>query len=598
MIPVTEQLRERWDLDSIFAGGSHSEAFTQRLDKLAGNLADLHKRLETGAPAGPEAATWWRETMDGIQSAGQGVMQCGSFVGCLIAQDVKDRQARLLQGRTTSLAAAFSSLMTLVEAELLKLSDEAFEQMLKDAGLEPVAFNLRERRANAKRKMDPTREILATDLAIDGYHGWSELYDTVVGKICIPVEIDGKVEELSVGQASNTFSSPDRALRTRLFEQWEKAWADNAEQTAGALNHIAGFRLSLYKHRGWANPLQEPLQINRMTEATLNAMWDAVSQGKDSIAQFYRRKAKLLGWESVNWYDQSAPFSSVSRKMSYEEAGTFVVDNFRRFSPRMADFAAQAMASRWVEAENRSGKAPGAFSTDFPEIKASRVFMTFSGTPGSVRTLAHELGHSYHSHVMMDLPPITQEYAMNVAETASTFAEMLINAAAIAQAKDKDEKLALLDAKINDSASYLMNIHARFLFETRFYEARKKGPLSIDHLNEMMETAQREGFKDSLGVYHPYFWASKLHFYATDVPFYNFPYTFGYLFSAGIYARALEEGPKFEQRYVDLLRDTGRMMVEDLAARHLGVDLTKPDFWLSGVKMAVRDVDEFLTLTE
>ena len=175
---------------------------------------------------------------------------------------------------------------------------------------------------------------------------------------------------------------------------------------------------------------------------------------------------------------------------------------------------------------------------------------------------------------------------------------MLINAAAIANAKSKEEKLALLDSKISDSGAYLMNIHARFLFETRFYEARKKGMLGVEQLDELMETAQKEAYKNSLGVYHPHFWASKLHFYSTGAPFYNFPYTFGYLFSSGIYARAVEEGSKFAERYVALLRDTGRMTVEELASRHLGADLTKPDFWLTGVNMALKDVDEFLSLTE
>lgn len=199
---------------------------------------------------------------------------------------------------------------------------------------------------------------------------------------------------------------------------------------------------------------------------------------------------------------------------------------------------------------------------------------------------------------MRDLPILTQDYAMNVAETASTFAEILISAAAINEAQDKEEKLALLDSRIADSAAYLMNIHSRFIFEMDFYAARKKGPVSIERLNEMMVNAQKKGYNDALGEYHPYFWAAKGHFYGTGVPFYNFPYTFGYLFSAGIYARALEEGPAFEHRYVDLLRDTGRMTVEELASRHLGVDLTKPEFWLTGVNMALADVDQFLKLTE
>jgi oligoendopeptidase F len=143
-----------------------------------------------------------------------------------------------------------------------------------------------------------------------------------------------------------------------------------------------------------------------------------------------------------------------------------------------------------------------------------------------------------------------------------------------------------------------MNIHARFIFETAFYEERKQGLVSVERLNELMVSAQKAAFKDALSSYHPHFWAAKLHFYATEVPFYNFPYTFGFLFSAGIYARARQEGPAFEEKYKALLRDTGSMTVEDLAQKHLGVDLTKPDFWQSAVDMSVEDVRQFLRLTE
>jgi pepF/M3 family oligoendopeptidase len=593
---VSNALRQTWDLESIFAGGSHSAALTAHLDSVEQGLAALKAKLEAPAPVAgtPEWRDYWHLVLEQGQHLGEMAGQGGSFVGCLSSQDVKDREARVLIGRTTELYAGLQTVFALADDGLIRMADADFDGLLADERIAPLAFNLRERRALAKKKMNTERELLANDLSVDGYHGWGRIYDTIVGRMTIKV---GE-EELSVGQASNKFSEPDRELRREVFTKWEEAWGKEAELCAAALNHLSGYRLNLYKHRGWESFLQEPLAINRMTRGTLDAMWEAVGAGKPALVKYYERKAKLLGYEAINWYDLYAPLSSASKKMSYEEAADFVVDNFGRFSPQMADFARHAFDHAWIEAENRPGKAPGAYCTGVPLHKESRIFMTFSGDPSSVRTLAHELGHGFHSHVMRNMPPLTQEYAMNVAETASTFAEMLINAAAIAGAQSKEEKLALLDAKIGDSAAYLMNIHGRFLFETRFYEARQKGMVSIDRLNEMMETAQKESYAGALGLYHPHFWASKLHFYATDVPFYNFPYTFGYLFSAGIYARAKEEGPAFEQKYIDLLCDTGRMTVEDLAARHLGVDLTKPDFWLTGVQNAVNDVEEFLALTE
>ena len=143
-----------------------------------------------------------------------------------------------------------------------------------------------------------------------------------------------------------------------------------------------------------------------------------------------------------------------------------------------------------------------------------------------------------------------------------------------------------------------MNIHARFCLKPDFTSGAREGLVSVDELNELMVTAQREAYADSLEQYHPYFWASKLHFYITGTPFYNFPYTFGYLFSSGIYARAQAEGPNFVEKYRNLLRDTGRMRVEELAKTHLGVDLTQPDFWQDAVNLALADIDQFLALSK
>ena len=199
---------------------------------------------------------------------------------------------------------------------------------------------------------------------------------------------------------------------------------------------------------------------------------------------------------------------------------------------------------------------------------------------------------------MTDLPVMAQQYAMNVAETASTFAESIVSDASIRQAPTEERRIALLEDKIQRAVAFFMDIHARFLFEIRFYEERKKGLVSPDRLKELMLEAEKEAFCDGLEEYHPHFWASKLHFYITGVPFYNFPYTFGYLFSTGLYGRALQEGSAFAEKYVDLLRDTGRMTVEDLAQKHLGVDLTRPDFWQEAVNLVKADIDQFLKLTE
>ncbi|GGG01044.1 M3 family oligoendopeptidase [Paenibacillus aceti] len=599
-VSVNDQLVETWDLDSIFPGGSSSEQFAKFLDELKANIAELHSVLEqTSAPQNLKETIALDQTIQGLQSARARALEASAFVECLTAQDQHDKKAVQLTGRVTTLRAAMDNVMTLFDSLLRDTDDQVWQEWIARDEIAPIAFIMNEKRDSAREKLSPELESLAADLAVDGYHGWGQHYDTIVSKVGVAfTDEDGKKSTLSVGQAANKLSDSDREVRERTFIEWEKAWAQVADYSADTLNRLAGFRLKLYEKRGWEDALKEPLQINRMSSETLNMMWQVIEENKPIFVSYLERKAKLLGVDQLSWSDVDAPLAKSETKISYQAAAEDIVQQFSKFSPKMADFATEAFNRSWIEAEDRPGKRPGGFCTPLPVSKQTRIFMTFGGNYSNVSTLAHELGHAYHQHLMDGLPQFNQDYAMNVAETASTFAEMILADALLKNAGSEEEKLALLAEKVQNSVSFFMNIHARFLFETRFYEKRKSGMLDVSELSTLMEEAQREAYHGALGSYHPLFWTSKLHFYITDVPFYNFPYTFGYMFSTGIYARALKEGEGFAAKYDALLRDTGRMTVEELAAKHLNADLTKPDFWREAMALAVADAQMFLDLTK
>jgi oligoendopeptidase F len=584
---------QTWDLDIFFKGGSESQELHTYVKKITENIQQLDRQLDH-----IKEVSELPELLASIQGVMNQVKEASAFISCLQAQDVNDKKAGELRGKTTSLSAQFQSSLGKFDQFLLSINEKQWTEVLGNAELQSLQFVLQERKERAAEKLNVEQESLILDLGVDGYHGWSQMYDTITGKIIIPFEENGQVNHLSIGQAANKFSNPDRKIRKAVFENWEEAWEENGDLLAQTLNHLAGYRLGVYKSRGWEETLKEPLLINRMKQETLDTMWNVIDQYKPVFAEYMNKKASLLGLEKLSWYDLDAPLASSTSTVSYQEGAEFILAQFSKFGPKMADFAKKAFEDRWIEAEDRSGKRPGGFCTSFPETEQSRIFMTYSGTASNISTLAHELGHAYHQYVMNDLEPLNQRYAMNVAETASTFAEMIVADAAVKHAKSDEEKLALLEDKVQRSVALFMNIHARFLFETTFYEERKQGMVSQARLNELMENAQKTSYHDTLDTYHPTFWASKLHFHITGVPFYNFPYTFGYLFSLGIYAKALEEESAFEEKYIALLRDTGRMTVEELAEKHLGVDLTKPDFWEKAILLSVQDVHDFLEMTK
>ncbi|MES1046447.1 M3 family oligoendopeptidase [Heyndrickxia oleronia] len=588
-----------WDLDVFFKDGSNSEEFRNFLEKIKEEIISFNNEVDNwdSIQVLHEEAKFL-ELLKKLQTNSQMLTQAGAFVSCLQAQNTLDEKASELKGKVAELRAQLNTILTNFDDKLRRIEENQWQQLLQNPEIKELAFVLNERRELAKEKLPKEQEALVNSLSVDGYHGWGDMYDTLVSQVKIPFEENGEIVELSVGQAHNKFSNPDRNVRATVFKNWEKAWDEKADMFATTLNHLAGFRLSLYKERGWNEVLKEPLSYNRMQKETLESMWQVISDYKKPLTDYLKRKAELLGIEKLSWYDLDAPIGKVNTQFSYQEGAEFIIQHFGKFGDQLASFTKKAFEDSWIEAEDRAGKRPGGFCTSFPVSGQSRIFMTYSGTPSNVSTLAHELGHAFHSYALKNVHPLKRGYAMNVAETASTFAEMIVADASVKNAKSDEERLPLLEDKVQRSVALLMNIHSRFLFETRFYEERKKGIVSKKRLNELMLEAQKEAYGDGLEEYHPLFWASKLHFFITGVPFYNFPYTFGYLFSLGIYAQAQKEGKGYEEKYMALLQDTGSMKVEDLAMKHLNVDLTKRDFWEEGVKLCVKDVEEFLEATK
>ncbi|MCT2534357.1 M3 family oligoendopeptidase [Aquibacillus koreensis] len=590
---------QTWDLDSIFSGGSESKSFNTYIQVVGESLNKLVDSIkELDIPKHTSDVTGLENVVELLGQSMKQVSEMSAFISCLLAQDVHDKHARLLIGKRNELNARFTTGLTLLDQKLVLIPENTWRELLEQPMFEEYSFVLNERRILAKDKLPSEQEVLLNDLSIDGYHAWGEMYDTIVGRLNVEIQDQEERKVLSVGQAANELSDPIRAKRKNAFEALEKVWSQDSDLFSETLNHLAGFRLQTYKHRGWDHVLSEPLRYNRMSERTLHAMWEAITNNKAPFVSYLKRKAELIGVDKLSWYDLEAPISTSTKKISYDEAARMIVEQFSLFSTKMASFAHKAFDQRWIEAEDRPGKRPGGFCTSFPDSKQTRIFMTYAGSSSSVATLAHELGHGYHQHVMDELGALNQNYAMNVAETASTFAEMIIADAAVRNASNDEEKVALLEDKIQRSVAFFMNIHARFLFEKRFYEERKQGVVSAQRLNELMEEAQKEAYCNELETYDPTFWASKLHFHITDVPFYNFPYTFGYLFSLGIYAEAIESKEDFESSYNALLKDTGRMTVEQLAEKHLNVRLDQLDFWEKGIQLCIADVEEFLRLTE
>jgi len=227
--------------------------------------------------------------------------------------------------------------------------------------------------------------------------------------------------------------------------------------------------------------------------------------------------------------------------------------------------------------------------------------MTHSATINDVVTLAHEVGHAWHSHVLRERRPLAVMYPMTLAETASNFGEMILLDGLTREPGTSPALTAyLLDQQINRAHAYLVNIPMRYEFEHRFYSARSNGEVSTPGLRELVCGAQRDWYGDTLASdgFDPMFWASKLHFFITGVSFYNFPYVFGYLLSLGLFARFQAEGAAFLPHYERFLASTGSADCETVVKETLGADITRPEFWIGAIRSIETTVAEYEKIAE
>lgn len=597
----TGEFPQTWNL-GIFFPHPETPEFQEKVHHLQAHYQGLAAASEQLPEIKPEAeiAEHWAEFLKIYADLNILSESMNSFVGCHAAADAENKKIQQVEAQLANLSPIGTEIATNIELAISQTDQQALEEFIGlNSELQEVAYFLESSRKNARFRLPKEQEILSAQLSVDGIHAWGRLYDSISGGLKIQVVEKGELVSKSPGQVS--FDSPERSVRENNFYAAKKAWNSIKDPCAAALNHISGTRLTLYKHLGLEDHLDSPLQFNRMKRETLNTMWETVSQRKDMLVSYLRTKADLIGLDQLSWYDLNAPLSGNpnSNKIFYDNACQQIIQTFQSFSQEMGEFAETALTDQWVEAENRSGKRQGGFCTGLPSRQESRIFMTYTDTADSMSTLAHELGHAYHSHVLKDQPFLLQGYPMNLAETASTFAECILGEDRLHFSESDTGKKLILDEMLSDSVTYLMNIHSRFLFENEFYLQRAEGELSAEKLDELMVDAQKEAYLDVLAEdgWNETFWTSKLHFYISGWPFYNFPYTFGYLLSLGIFSIAEEFGEEFESRFRNFLIATGSMDTEEAVQTSFDYDLTQPDFWNKSLDIIQSRVDQFLSLS-
>lgn len=594
---MEQTIDQNWELDSLYPSDVRRikiEAAMKRIKKkIAGLQNELHLENRT------DNAESLAEILLEVQQAQSEWFQIDDFLVCAYAENVLDNEVKNLMNESAVLKAELASCQSEMDQVLASLQPPIWFELTNRREILPLSFYLEERRQAIQDLLDPQMEKLIHALSVDGFAGWELHHEEMLNHLQIPLTIDGKQVTIPIQEAWHlAMFSVKRSAREEAAAAIKNACEINSELFASILNRIAGYRLEVYKQRAWNNQLKEAVEQNRIEEKSLQSMMSVIEENQDMITTYLQRKFQLEKIEQPAWYDLDAPSFATKEKISYQRAKEIIIEQFTAFNARLGDFARDAFDSGWIESEDRPNKAGGGFCASLPVAKESRIFVTFRGSYQDVVTIAHELGHAYHNFVLHEEPFFAQQKGTSVAETASTFMENLVMDAVIEQAGSDREKLSLLEMKISNAIKYVGTIPNMFRFEQKLYEKRKNGRVSAIEIKRLMKETEDELYRGLLKEIDEYRWMYVTHFYDTEKAFYNIPYTIGYLFSNGIYEMSKEHGPEFFTEYNELLRNSGRMTVEQLAAYYLEEDVTDVQFWQRSMQPVRKAVEEYLKMTQ
>ena len=583
-------MNEVWNLDPLYKGfdDPQFEADLAQGKELMEAFASFAANLNAADPA--QALHQGIAMQEAISAL---VGKLGLYASLRQSANTRDGEATSQMGRLMAVYSGMAAPQAAFEEWASKLPN-LMELVEADEFLKDYRFLFTKMSESSRYLLSGRGEEIMARMRLSGGSAWSDLQGYLTSTV--PVSYRGTTTNLSA--IRNLAYDPDPQVRKDAYEAEIACYDRIRDSVAFALNSIKLETISDCQLRGYESPLARTLKHSDMKRETLDAMFAAIDEYSPKFWQYLKTKAKALGHENgLPWYDLFAPMGNANTKYTTQQARDLLVKLFSTFDGELADMVAKAFDEAWIDFYPRDGKSGGAFCAGAECLNESRILTNFDGQFTDVVTLAHELGHAFHNQCIQNHRPLNKDYSMPVAETASTFNECVVMAAAIKDAASDDERIALIESQLQDATQIICDIYSRFRFEAMVFENREEKFMNADTLCGYMLDAQKQSYGDGLdhNCLHPYMWVCKSHYYGPT--FYNFPYAFGGLFARGLYAQYLAEGEAFVPKYKKLLYTTTVATVED-TAKVADIDLTDKNFWRSALQTIADQIDLFCQLVE
>lgn len=495
------------------------------------------------------------------------------------AADTQDQGAQTLLARGQQFIAEMQNKVLFFELWWKQLDDDAAERLMQDTG--DYRYWLEVMRLFKKHTLSEPEEKIINIKAVTGSTAINRLYEAITNRYVFKLEVDGETRELTRGELMNFVHSPDPDLRARAYQELYRVYGDDGP-ILGQIYQILvrDWRNENLDLRGFETPISTRNLVNDIPDEVVETLLEVCQRNSPLFQRYFRLKARRLGVERLRRYDIYAPVSNADKQYAFDDAARMVFDSFREFDPQFAEMAERVFAENHLDSEVRKGKRGGAFcSTVDPKI-TPWVLLNYQGNARDVATMAHELGHAIHSMMASDHSIFTNEASLPLAETASTFGEMMLVDRMLREETDETVRRDILFRQIDDAYATILRQSFFALFERQAHEMIAKNA-SVDELADAYMENLRVQFGDAVEVSDEFRWewVSIPHIYA--VPFYVYAYAFGQVLVFALYQQFKQEGEAFKPRFRKILSTGGSESPVKLLT-DAGIDVRDPAFWQGG----------------
>src|SRR5512138_3711503 len=577
---------KKWDLSELFPGFD-SPALQAAFDNVEEQVTSFE------GVRGKLSVDMDKETFLDVVHASEETLrilnQVYGFAELSFSADTQDQNAQSLLGRVQQFVAEIQNRTLFFDLWWKDLDNANADRLMATAG--DYRYYLEAMRHFKPHTLSEAEEKVVNLKNVTGADALVNLYNAITNRYVFKLTVNGEVRELTRGQLQPYIQGPDADLRAQAYQELYRVFGEDGP--------ILG-QMYQTRARDWYNenitmrkfssPISARNLANDIPDEAVEVLLEVTKKNAALFQRYFKIKARHLGMAKLRRYDVYAPVARSDKPFEFGDAARMVLDSFRAFEPRLGEMAQRVFDQDHLDSEVRKGKDGGAFCASVNPENTPYVLMSYTGRARDVATMAHELGHAIHTMLASHHSTFTFHSSLPLAETASTFGEMMLTDKLLAEETDEAVRRDILFKQMDDAFATILRQIYFAIFE-RDAHAMIQRNASTDELCEAYMENLKEQFGNSVELSDEFKWewVSIPHIYHT--PFYVYAYAFGQLLVFSLYQQYKAEGESFKPKYLKILSSGGSEAPEKILAE-AGIDIRSAKFWQGGFDVLSRMVDE------